>query len=317
MRIYFLPLIFSLTALLYPFETESFLDRSQFVREARAFVNQKQMDFARIGTFEYIQTEFALIEEFGAMQFPRRRPSVEGMDRDPRWTPFEENKITLRDDTEMSASYLHFATRQRPGYHNFIASQAPYGHNIHLFWQMIWEKLVDQVVMVTELSESKGELSAAYWPEKQNQLLSLSNGLKIKFLNERWLLKDRKESIRIRAFLVSNGEKKRVVTHYWYRNWPDQTAPNQSESILTLIKVVKQEKRRSRTQAPILVHCHGGVGRTGVFVALYHMLQRKDLRDERMNLFDCVLYMRWQRARMISRPEQYLFCYRVLAQMGA
>lgn len=307
--------VLSLFMLLYPNETEALLDRSQFIKEAREFVAKKQMDFVRIGTLDYIPTEFSLIEEFGTLQFPRRRPSIEGMDRDPRWTPFNENKITLQDGTEMSASYLHFATRQKPGYHNFIASQAPYAHNVHLFWQMIWEKLINQVVMVTELSEAKGQLCAPYWPEKKNVPLTLPNGMKVKLLNERWLLKERKESIQIRSFLLIHGDKKRVVTHYWYRNWPDQTAPNQSETILTLIKTVKQEKRRLGIQAPILVHCHGGVGRTGVFVALYHMLQRRDLRDEPMNLFDCVAYLRWQRTKMVSRPEQYLFCYRVLASI--
>lgn len=311
MIFYFLPLIFSM--LINPIEAESFLNRGQFVKEARDFVAKKQMDFARIGTPEYIQTEFALIEEFGTLQFPRRRPSIEGMDRDPRWTPFNENKISLQDGTEMSASYLHFASREKPNYHNFIASQAPYAHTVHLFWQMIWEKRVNQVVMVTELNEAKGELCASYWPHKQNEPLALPQGMEIKLLNERWLLKDKKESIQIRRFLLIFGAKKRVVTHYWYRNWPDQTAPNQSETILTLIKTVKQEKRRLGVQPPVLVHCHGGVGRTGVFIALYHMLQRRDLRDVPMNLFDCVAYLRWQRTKMVSRPEQYLFCYRVLA----
>lgn len=282
---------------------------ARFIQECQTFAAERQIDPGRIGSRDYLQTEFAFIEEFGTQQFPRRRPGIEGMDRDPRWTPYKENKVSLHNGSEMSASFIDLSSHPEQRYHNFIASQAPYTHNAHLFWQMIWEKKIDQIVMVTELREPKGELSAPYWPADE-ETVALPNSLKITLVDEQWLLPNLKENIQIRTFRLSrNGQERRVV-HYWYHNWPDQSAPSQSKTILTLIERVKRDKAKSHS--PILVHCHGGVGRSGVFIALYHMLQRKEVGDEQMSLFECVAYMRWQRPKMVSKPSQYEFCYDVL-----
>ncbi len=271
------------------------------MQEWQQFVQERQVDL--VGTPGNLEKEFALIEEFGTLQFSRRRPSIKGMDRDERWAPFQENRVSLSDGTEMSASRISFSSNA----HSFIASQAPYSHNMHLFWQMVWEKGIDQIVMVTELAEPKGELSAAYWPEKV-----LENGLEVTLVDEKWLLTERKENLQIRTFRLSSDGQERQVTHYWYHNWPDQSAPSQSETILTLIELVRSHKNSS---APILVHCHGGVGRTGVFIALYHLLQCIKNGDTPPNVFEFIASMRWQRPKMVSKPSQYAFVYQTLAEV--
>lgn len=282
-----------------------------FEQEWKSFLAQKEIDASMIGKEEYLSTELALIEEFGNMQFPRRRNSIKGMDRDERWIPYNENRVTLRNGTEMSASHMRFDAP----YHSFIASQAPYKHNISLFWQMIWENQTNQIVQVTELQEPKGELSVPYWPEKKSEALSLDTGLKITMLDERWLLSDLHEKIQIRTFEIQKDGQKRVVTHYWYRNWPDNNPPGQMQTIAVLIDTVQREKVQSGSQAPILVHCHAGVGRTGVFIALYHLTQRSQMGEPSVKFFDLVASLRWQRPRMVGNPKQYAYCYSYLKNL--
>ncbi len=287
--------------------------KADFREEWRRFVHLQQLDRARISSPDNLINEFNALEQFGLQQLHRRRPAIAEIDRNLQWTPYHENRVTLQNGTEMSASHIGFSSELQPNYHNFIASQAPYAKNIHLFWQMVVENRVNQVVMVTELKETKRELCPCYWPEKVGQTLKLENGLELKLVKEKSLLAKHKNSIQIRTIQVSYKGRSKLVNHYWYRNWPDHTAPVDPTPLLTLIATVKSDHR---TAAPILVHCHGGVGRTGVFVTLYHMLQRQELGDRPLTLFECVAQLRWQRAKMVGNPVQYQFCHGVLRLLG-
>lgn len=297
--------MYLLLLLLFTLPLEGVLEHKQFLQEWKGYVHQKQLDLTQIGTELHLATEFACLEEFGALQLHRRRPFVQGVDHDPRWGPFQENKITLQNGSELSASFLHYASP----YHTFIASQAPQKAKLDLFWQMIWEKELNQIVMVTELEEPKRSLCPRYWPERLNETLTLENGLQVTLVKERDYLSELKNSIQVRTLELRYKNQVRLVTHYWYRNWIDGTAPNQMTTLFTMIGIVKREKRGA---SPILVHCHGGVGRTGTFIALYHMLQRDELEDTPISLFECVAHMRWQRSKMVSNLMQYQFCHRFL-----
>jgi protein tyrosine phosphatase len=254
--------------------------------------------------------EFFLLDEFSDQQANRYRPYIESIDRYKECRPYLENRITLLDGTEMSASFI-----QIPGYHHFIATQAPFKSNRHLFWQMILENQIDQVVMVTELSEENHptsvELAYPYWPEKIDETLILENGLTVTLIEESDLLSELEEYIQIRKFNLHHQETDRIVTHYWYRNWIDGAAPNQSQTILTLIHKVEEDKNLLGSNSPILVHCSAGIGRTGVFLTLYHLMQRKKYNHQKIDLFNFIAYLRWQRPYLVASPSQYKFCHEV------
>lgn len=139
----------------------------------------------------------------------------------------------------------------------------------------------------------------------------LENGLEISCIEESELLSELTEKIQIRRFILHHNDKERLITHYWYRNWPDDTAPTQSQTILTLIETVEKYKIFSESNSPILVHCSAGVGRTGVFITLYHLMQRSKYQDPKINFFDFVAYLHWQRPYVVGVPSQYRFCYNI------
>lgn len=288
----------------------------QFHREWNTFISEYKIDTNQKATANILEEEFALIEEFGKTQYPRRRQAIKGMDRDPRWTPYGENKVTLADGTEMSASYINLDWTKEGKYHNFIASQAPYAHNIQRFWQLAWENGIDQIVMVTELQdEARGAQCPPYWPLKKGESLSLDDNMKVTLLEESWLLPEMKESIQMRKFQIRYQGVEKTVSHYWYHNWPDQTAPKQDLTLRTLIGAVKSDKASLQTKSPILVHCHGGVGRTGVFITAYHMTQRKELNAAPVSMLEFVAHLRWQRPKLVSKPDQYIYCCRLKEQL--
>jgi protein tyrosine phosphatase len=94
-------------------------------------------------------------------------------------------------------------------------------------------------------------------------------------------------------------------------NWLDGAAPTQSQTIVTLINCVEEYKNSSGSNSPILIHCSAGIGRTGVFIALYHLMQRERHKDLTFNFFNFIAYLRWQRPYLVTTLSQYKFCYKV------
>lgn len=293
------------------------LDINNFNEEWHDFVSSKNIDPSKIGKKEYRHTEFSVIEEWGEEQFPRRRESISGMDdRDFRWLPFKENKITLSEGIEMSASYINLNGSKKGQFHNFIATHAPLKNNVDLFWKMIWENEIEQVVMVTEMTDNGVKhLCHPYLPEAMGEKLQFDFGLEMQCINEKWILSEHKENIQMRTFQVNYQDKKRIITHYWYHNWPDQTAPENTKTMTALIQIVAQDKETLQSSTPILVHCAAGVGRTGTFIASYHLSECAAKGIALPKVFDLVGLLRWQRPKMVSKPEQYHFCYRYIHEL--
>jgi len=130
----------------------------------------------------------------------------------------------------------------------------------------------------------------------------------------------------VRKLKLAMGKEVRVVWHFLYSNWPDMTAPtkeNQGE-ILSLIKMTRFKIDRVQvgedkpdTNAR-LVHCSAGVGRTGTFIALDHLLQ--DVEEWKKKgttvddpVFECVKRLREQRMKMVYKKEQFASIYQILA----
>ena len=281
---------------------------TSFEQEWEKFLKNKDIDFYRIKTHLNQGYEFSLLREFSANQANRYRPYLEFIDRYESCRPYQENKITLLDGTEISASKIEFTSK----YQKFIAAQAPSPPNIHLFWQMVIENQINQIVMLTELFEKHNptrELAHAYWPQQLGEKLTLENGVKLTLLEEKTLLSGLEEFIQIRTLNLNYFGKERVITHYWYRNWKDCQAPSQLQTILQLIHKVAKDKNKDYSKSPILVHCSAGVGRTGVFIALSHLAQRVKLKDKKIDLFDFIAYLHWQRPHLVGTLPQYTFCY--------
>lgn len=101
------------------------------------------------------------------------------------------------------------------------------------------------------------------------------------------------------------GFKEKVV-HFYFKKWPDHGVPEDPMHLITFVKKVKSERRP--TFSPIVVHCSAGVGRTGTFIGLDIIMQR--LKSEsKINIFETVKKLRFQRMKMVQTLQQYTFLY--------
>ncbi|KAL2194854.1 protein-tyrosine phosphatase-like protein [Corynascus similis CBS 632.67] len=72
------------------------------------------------------------------------------------------------------------------------------------------------------------------------------------------------------------GYQEKTLYHFLYKKWPDFGVPSLDdlESFFTLMRLSRE--RNASPRNPRVVHCSAGVGRSGTFIALEHLMRELD-----------------------------------------
>lgn len=210
--------------------------------------------------------------------------------------PYDKNRVILDIDAEgsdyINASFIDGHTRKK----EYIATQGPKPESVMDFWRMILQYNVRVIVQVTQFREGNTIKCHEYYPYN---VRGLTVTIKSKEVLE---LYDRTE---LTVVHDKYGLKEKVI-HYYFKKWPDHGVPEDPMHLIMFVKKVKAEKRPS--YSPIVVHCSAGVGRTGTFIGLDLIMQR--LKSEsKINIFETVKKLRFQRMKMVQTQQQYTFLY--------
>jgi len=126
----------------------------------------------------------------------------------------------------------------------------------------------------------------------------------------------------LRLRIGERGEEK-DVRHYLFEGWPDFLTPEGENraALLKLVEAAGSLSGKSGSAAnPCVVHCSAGVGRSGTFIALDHLLGELragalDVMAEREDpVMATVDSLRSQRMMMVQGESQYNFLYEVLRE---
>ncbi|EGO55709.1 hypothetical protein NEUTE1DRAFT_67606 [Neurospora tetrasperma FGSC 2508] len=146
--------------------------------------------------------------------------------------------------------------------------------------------------------------------------------------------------------------EERIVWHFLYKKWPDFGVPDLADldSFFTLMSLSRE--KNAGPHNPRIVHCSAGVGRSGTFIALEHLMRELDAgvlenwdertagvgeslsspirtsqeevmspigstkgRDDNDLIFQVVNQLREQRKTMVQAESQYLFIYQVMRKL--
>ncbi|EGD84071.2 hypothetical protein H112_07756 [Trichophyton rubrum D6] len=186
------------------------------------------------------------------------------------------------------------------------------------------------LVMLTQTVESGKEKCAQYFPQDmENPTFEFSSHStteppaahfsgSVTLLNTTY-----DESIRshVSELELRVGSNTKTVWHFLFAGWSDYGTPEgpDRDALLNLMTATA-EKAKSFSN-PRIVHCSAGVGRTGTFIALDHLLrqlQSGQLLKEDDNsadaVFNTVNRLREQRMLMVYNAFQYQFIYDVLKE---
>jgi len=192
----------------------------------------------------------------------------------------------------------------------YIGTQGPLQSTFEDFWRMIWEYRVRVIVMLTKEVESGRIKCDRYWPESLNY--PLKYGAFSVFLSQ----KTSDNDVVHRSFVLQNTRTMETmeVTQLQFIAWPDFGIPSSTISFLELVELANS---KNVPQAPIVVHCSAGIGRTGTFCTVHSIVEKvtHDFNERGIgstpscNVVETVLKLRSQRSGMVQTKEQYTFCY--------
>ncbi|XP_030805066.1 tyrosine-protein phosphatase non-receptor type 5 isoform X2 [Camarhynchus parvulus] len=188
----------------------------------------------------------------------------------------------------------------------YIATQGPIVNTVTDFWRMVWQERSPIIVMITNIEEMN-EKCTEYWPEEQVTYEGIEISVK------RVIQAD---DYRLRLITLKKGEEVRNLKHYWYTSWPDQKTPDQAPPLLQLVLEVEEAMQSAEEKnAPVIVHCSAGIGRTGCFIAT--SVCCKQLKNEGIvDILRTTCQLRLDRGGMIQTCEQYQFVHHVMSLYG-
>ena len=191
---------------------------------------------------------------------------------------------------------------------------------------MIWHETseIAVIVMLTQLAEGPKEKCSQYYPEDQE-----SDALQVTLTSDagqecegfvKVVEKDYHEASKstIRKLNLTCGEATKTVWHLLFLGWPDFGVPENEDSA-SLLELIKLSRIKNDTpDNPRIIHCSAGVGRSGTFIALEHLLAElahggiSEVKDSDDIIHDTVDELRKQRMTMVQSHDQYQFLYDLL-----
>ena len=189
-------------------------------------------------------------------------------------------------------------------------------------WHMIWELEMDIIVMMCSLGPGYQGCST-YFPLGENETVSFGEFqikcVKLELVNEVYA---------IRNFTIVRGsEPARNVIHFQFLKWPNYGVPQNLDHLAKFVREVDEavKTRRDGKELKAVVHCSGGLGRSGTFLTVLASLESmrrvedvdKEFPKGEIDLVPMVTEMRAQRHPwMVEGEAQYTVAYKTLIKVA-
>ncbi|XP_068725968.1 receptor-type tyrosine-protein phosphatase S-like isoform X2 [Montipora capricornis] len=222
--------------------------------------------------------------------------------RFPDIIPLNGSRVVLKDGRSdyINAAFVD-TFRER---NSFIMTQAPLDNTIEDFWKMIWDYDIGTIVTLNEPKE-RGQVYPVYWASEGSTTfgeftIETTSHEVFQDFSERELTVKRKK----------DPNTVRQIHQYQVTGWPDKGVPKNAHCIIDLINMVERSQRKT-SNAPLVVQCSDGVGRSGTFCAILSIIER--LKSEQViDVFQSVKVIRVNRPKAVNCKAQYVFCYNIV-----
>ncbi|NWH85819.1 PTPRJ phosphatase, partial [Aegithalos caudatus] len=247
--------------------------------------------------------EYEELKSAGVHQpkFAAELPENRGKNRYNNVLPYDISRVKLSNQSSGTGDYIN--ANYMPGYNSkkaFIAAQGPLPNTIEDFWQMIWEKSIYSIVMLTKCVEQARTKCEQYWPDKQPKTYG---DIIVTMVSEvvlpEWTIRD---------FTVekSNTPESHTVRQFHFTSWPDHGVPETTDLLINFRHLVHEYNSQNPMDSPTLVHCSAGVGRTGTFIAIDRLIQQMEMENT-VDVYGVVYDLRMHRPLMVQTEDQYVF----------
>lgn len=275
------------------------------------------------------------------------------MDRYVNIKPWAQNRVRLAvpegDFDYVNASHIVLPSPSDPGRPplKYIAMQGPTPASIKYVWRMIAEQLPSPAVIVqlTPFIENGIVKCNLYFPDGDADPVwrihgedgAWEDGWSADLKYEGREVFNEGAMVRRKFSLHVVGEDEpRTVWHFLYCQWPDFGVLTKTD-LASFFELMRLTREHSSPDGPRVVHCSAGVGRTGTFIALEHLIRELDCgglydpsdvdggeeatphktpRSPRPDMIMRVVdALRQQRKGMVQTETQYRFIHHVIRDL--
>ncbi|KAL3199823.1 hypothetical protein MRX96_043749 [Rhipicephalus microplus] len=219
--------------------------------------------------------------------------------------PYDHSRVKLLplpdfENTDyINASYVSGYRCPR----KYIATQGPKQSTLTDFWRMVWQEGSCKIIMLTNLKEQDKTKCEQYWPETSQKYGKFMVTL---------MKTDTQVDFVVREFEIALENKTRTVVQFHFTTWPDHGVPLYPDALLPFLRRIWDFQPHD--DHPVIVHCSGGIGRTGTLVLVDSMLSQAEAEGE-VNLVAHLHTMRQSRVNLVESLEQYIFAYMALVEI--
>ena len=270
--------------------------------------------------------------------------------------PYAQNRIKLKV-REGSNDYIN-ASPITLGKRKYIATQGPKDTSVNHFYRMLAAEVRSPavVVMLTQTHEAGREKCFQYFPlsaEESPMVIPpdeeipedhFKGEVHLESVEDEMPSRSQIRRLRLKTTLHEADETQELeIHHLLFSGWPDFLIPEGEDraALIELIRLSASLNRPSTTTTtqtnggpsrahdltstadqdnPRIIHCSAGVGRSGTFIALDHLLSQlhsnefDDLPPDQDPVAETVDLLRQQRMMMVQGESQYMFLYEALRE---
>ncbi|KAF7703629.1 hypothetical protein HF521_022636 [Silurus meridionalis] len=188
---------------------------------------------------------------------------------------------------------------------SFIVAQGPMADTVADFLQMLYQKKVKSVFMLSDCTENDMEFCSQYWDDEKKTFGEMTVEVK----------ETENFPTYIRRCLEIQHTKRKdshTLQQYHFLKWTGLELPANPLELIDMMKSIRQSSDSSKVEnLPTVAHCNDGSSRSGIFCALWKLLDSADT-EKLVDIFQVVKDLRKSRLGMINTVEQYEFLYTAL-----
>uniref|UniRef100_A0A8C2IIM6 Receptor-type tyrosine-protein phosphatase C n=1 Tax=Cyprinus carpio TaxID=7962 RepID=A0A8C2IIM6_CYPCA len=221
----------------------------------------------------------------------------------------EDEEDYSSDEEEESNEYINASFIA--GYwcqKSLIAAQGPLPNTTGEFLLMLYQQQTKTLVMLTDCQEDGNDYSSQYWGDEKKTFGDMEIEVK----------KTESFPTYVRRRLEIKSTKKTdvlEVDQYQFLKWRGQELPENAQELIEMIRVIREngnyDNSRMNRNIPMVVHCNNGSSRTGIFCALWNLLDSA-YTEKLVDVFQVVKNLRKERQGIVETTEQYQFLYAAL-----
>ncbi|EDV21126.1 uncharacterized protein TRIADDRAFT_60390 [Trichoplax adhaerens] len=227
--------------------------------------------------------------------------------RDETILPYDYSRVILSPQYEGDEGYINSSLIDdlTTLSSRYIATQPPLPSSFTDFWRMIWETNALFIAMLVAEIENCKRVCDRYWPENVGS--SVTYGAIVVTLASQ----EAQPYGFKRIITIKKNTESRSITQLQLITWPQPFNQTSYKPLMAYLEDVTShlQKIDPGSQAPVVVHCSDGVGRTGAFCILYTAIKEMAGGHGLINISKLIQSLRQRRNYMVRTKDQYIMCY--------